>query len=663
MAQQQLGGSSAGRVYAFAGYRLDLGRVCLSRDGEEIRLRPKSFDVLRHLVERSGQVVSKDELFAHVWRETAVTEDALVQCLVDIRRALGEEGRNLIRTVPRRGYLFDADVESVDARPAAPPLAPCDERVDAVRVVIDGQAPPSIERVEGSSSLPLAALALPAPRPRATWRRATIVAAAVLALVSAVTILLLRRTPAAPSDGSSSVLVVLPFQPMVAGAPDEYLELGMADAVIGKLAHVRQIVVRPTSAVRRYTAPDRDPFEIARALGADSVLEGSVQRDGDRLRVTVQLSNTGDRRALWAGTFDEPYTGIFSVQDAISERVARALEARLTGEEQTRIRKRYTENTEAYHLYLRGRYFWERRTVPDLQKAIDYFNEAIRLDSSYALAYAGIAQCYGPLGHLDYIRPGEALAGMRAAASKAVELDDSLAEAQTALGALLGFHEWDFAASERAFRRAIELNPNFPTAYQWYGLLLNSLGRQDEALAVRRRAVELDPLGVNANISVSMSLLAAGRVTESIALAHRVLELDPGFGLAHTHLGMAYLLNGAFDEAIAELRQGHDRTSLAWAFARAGRSREAREALADLKRQAEERYVSPLAIGLIHAALGETDEAFGWIERAYETRVPAMHQLTTDVRWEPLRGDPRYAALVERMGLTVAARTSDDGKH
>jgi TolB-like protein len=311
-----------------------------------------------------------------------------------------------------------------------------------------------------------------------------------------------RLTGRAKRDDKAAalkVIAVLPFKPLASEARDESLELGMADTLITKLGALRTVVVRPISAVRRYTSLELDPVAAGKELGVEAVLDGSIQHAGERVRVTVRLMRVADGASLWTGTFDEKLSDIFAVQDAISEQVTRSLALRLSGEEERQLAKRYTNYTEAYQLYLRGRFFWNRRTVEAVRKSVEYFEQAGALDPDYALAQSGLADAYWILSSFDPAGGVELLTQSRAAALKALALDDALAEAHTSLGMVKEFYELDFTAAEREYRRAIELNPNYASAHHRYGFFLNRMERIEEAHAEFRRALELDPFSLPIN--------------------------------------------------------------------------------------------------------------------------------------------------------------------
>ncbi len=454
-------------------------------------------------------------------------------------------------------------------------------------------------------------------------------------------------------------IAVLPFKPLNPDDGDEYLGLGIADALITRLGNIRKIVVRPTSAVRKYTGLEQDPLEAGWELKVESVLEGSIQRSGERIRVTVQLVDISDSAPLWAEKFDEKFTDIFAVQDSISEKVAAALTLKLTNEERRLLTKRYTENTEAYRLYLQGLHYKNKGTKDAALRAIDYYNRAIEIDPRYALAYTGLADSYCWFSHV-YSDPRETAPKAKAAAERALEIDYSLAEARTSLARISISWDWNWEAAEREFLRAIELNPNYAEAHQWYGFYLTVMGRFDEAIREIDRAQELDPLSFMRSAFRGWSLYFARQYDEAIEQFRKLVEMDPNFHMAYWGLGLTYDEKGEFSEAIAEFQKALSSpegggaemmTRLGHVYATSGKREEARRLLDELDEMSAHRYISPMLRARIHTGLGETERAFEFLERAYTERSPWLVYLKVDPVFDSLRPDPRFANLVRRMGL------------
>jgi tetratricopeptide (TPR) repeat protein len=407
--------------------------------------------------------------------------------------------------------------------------------------------------------------------------------------------------------------------------------------------------------VRKYSGLDQDAVAAGRELGVEAVLDGSLQRAGERVRVRVRLVRVADGGLLWADKFDMKFPDIFAVQDSISERVARSLAVRLSGEERRQMAKRYTENMEAYHLYLKGRYFWNKRTGDGIKKGIEYFHQAIALDLNYALAYSGLADSYA-LGILSSdVNPEESFPRAKEAAERALSLDDTLAEAHTSLARVKEMFEWDFTGAESEYRRALDLNPNYASAHHRLGLFLSMMGRFDEGLEQLEQARQLDPMSLTINADIGLAHYFARRYDQSVDQLLKTIEMDQSFPPARYYLAEVYVQKRMFDKAIAEARKASELTGggswtvLSYSYAAAGRKEEAREVLKDLT--AGRWSFQPIALAATYAELGDTDEAFARLEKSYEQRAFLMHRLRVDPKVDDLRPDPRFQDLMRRIGL------------
>src|SRR5205085_450283 len=447
--------------YDFGPFRLDVAERLLMRNTEVVSLTPKVFDTLLVLVEAGGHLVEKGELLSTLWPDSYVEESSLAQNISLLRKALGEGPgeHQFIQTVPKRGYRFIADVRKV-------PSNGTNEQVLHERT----HTQILIEEVDDRTDEPHTAinikpLRFPAARAQ-SWRRYVLLACAVLIMTAAGAYYLHMRARNNTGAAQIKSIAVLPFKTIGAQETDEQLGLGMADAIIIKLETLQQPVTLPTSSVFKFTERGQDPFSVGRQLGVDAILDGTVQRAGERVRVTAQLINVKDGRTLWAGKFDEQYSNIFALQDSISEQLASALIPRLTSDDRERLAKRQTQNPEAYQDYLTGIYFWNKRSKEGLTKAIGYFQQAINKDPNYALAYAALADCYCLDMNYNYniVPPQESNKAQAVAARKAIALDDTLAEAHAALAAVL-INERDRAGAYREYQRALELNPNYAVAH------------------------------------------------------------------------------------------------------------------------------------------------------------------------------------------------------
>jgi eukaryotic-like serine/threonine-protein kinase len=492
-------------------------------------------------------------------------------------------------------------------------------------------------------------------------RRSAAVAVITLLLTSLVIGLFYFRnsdkSKEVPRGTQVSSIAVLPFKSLSTDG-SEYLGLGMADTLIAKLSNLRQIIVRPTGAVRQYTAPNQDPLAAGREQRVDAVLDGSIQKSGDKVRVTVRLLSVADGATLWATQFDQNFTEIFAMQDSISERVAGALALELTGEERMLLTKRHTENTEAYQLYLKGRFFLNKRTKEGISKAAEYFNQAVELDPNDALTYLALADCYNISIYFTLTPPRELIPKARAMAKKALEIDPSLGEAH-ALLSILADAEWDWNEALKEGQLAISLSPGSARVHHLFAYTVAKQGRFDEALAEIRKARDLDPLNLIINADIAEILSYAGRYDEAIEQCRITLELDPNFSLAHARLGVAYWGKGMYKEALGPLQKAVELEGegsvrmihLAMGYGFAGEKEKAQEFLRKLRRRAKTEYVDPTWMAVLFAATGDKDKALDWIEKAYDERSPTATALLVDPRFNTLRSEPRYQAVLRRMGL------------
>jgi DNA-binding winged helix-turn-helix (wHTH) protein/tetratricopeptide (TPR) repeat protein len=630
-------------IYEFGPFRLDPQRRRLLREGEAVPLKPKDFDTLLALVERGGHVLPKEALMERVWPGSFVEEGNLSLHISNLRKALGEkrDQHKYIVTVPGQGYEFVASVREL-------------KETDADLMIT--------ERSKTSINIEDQLIEQPRYFPASlskTWLAIIITA---LVVVAGGFYFIRKRAAVAVSSSPIKSLAVLPFKPLSAVNRDESLELGMADTLITRLSNIKGIILRPTSAVRRYSDLQQDAVEAGRQLQVEAVLEGNIQRSGDRIRVTARLIRVSDGTALWAQQFDEKFGDIFTVQDSISQRLTSSLSLTTTGEEKELLAKHHTDNSQAYESYLKGRYFYGGVVSEEgLKKSIAYYEQAIKLDPNYAEAYSGLANSYMRLGNVwGFVSPRETFPKAEPVLKKALELDESLSDVHASLGTYKFYYEWDWAGAEREFKRAIELNSNLGRAHHEYATLLQVFGRFDEAVAERELSRQLDPLSPNPVATVGYPHYYAGRYDEAIKYYQQALELDPNFSWAHLWIGQAYLEKGLRDEAIAEIEKalklsdGSTRAlaTLGYAYAVAGKRDEALKVIGKLKETANQRYVSPYFIAVIHAGLKNRDEAFVWLEKAFAERQPYLTHLKVEPVFANLRGDPRFDDLLRRIGLS-----------
>jgi len=609
------------------------------RDRQVVPLTPKAFDLLLFLVENSGHLVEKDELMRVLWPDTFVEEANLTNNISLLRKALAVDNEHqYIETVARRGYRFVAEVaesaESVTEFPS--------EEAVSVAGEVDGSPEPSAAVGQGTEH-----------RKRFKWLALAAVGAQALAFVA------YYFWPKAPTPRQTiKSIAVLPFKPLVAESRDEALEMGMADTLIMRLSNLGQIAVRPLSAVRRYTDLEQDAVEAGRALHVDSVLEGNIQRSGDQVRVRVSLVRVADGRPLWTSQFDEKVTNVFTAQDSISEQVAGLLAVKLTGEERDQLAKRYTTSAEAYQSYVRGRYHWSKRTHEGLERAIEYFKQAITLDPNYALAYSGLSDTYNSLGGLGFLPQREASPKAREMAITALELDDNLAEAHGSLADAFMDYYWNWPEAEKHLKRAIALNPSYAHAHGLYSACLSNVGRHDEAIAEAERAQALDPASSTSVGRVGMTYYFARQYDRALEHFQRALDLDPNDHVAHFDIGLVYERQGKYEQALAEMRRARalgmkDAYSVAGhIYAISGRRREAQQVLAELDQLSKQEYVPAFHRAYIYIGLGDKERAFEWLEKAYEDREWYLWLLKQETGVDPIRSDPRFQDLLQRIGLT-----------
>jgi len=632
-------------LYEFGPFRLEAGRRRLLRGQDVLPITSKAFETLLVLVRNHDRVLTKDELMQAVWPDTIVEEVNLAQNISALRKLLGEApGENrYIATIPGRGYRFVGDVQFVPADEAEIVV----QRQTTTTVVVEDE-----QEVEGLEAEP-EQLALPA----GTHRFPALAWAGVLALVLIAAAGLYmwkgRRSVAAAPPRS---LAVLPFQSLASG-DDEYLGLGMTDATITRLSGVRQLIVRPTSSVLRFAGTKTDPVEAGRQLGVDSVLDGKVQRSGDRIRVTVQMISVPDGRPLWAETFDENFTNAFNVEDSISQRVVDTLSLQLAGQDKKQLARNYTENIEAYQNYVKGRYEEFRFTPEGLNKAIEYFHRAIELDPGYALAYAGLADAYTTAS--DWVLPPRgALAQAEAAARKALLFDPNLAEAHAALGHAL-MHQWRLDDAGTEFQRALELNPNNTSFYFTYAEYLSALGEEDHALAELDKAIKLDPLSPEITSFYGWVYYMKRDYDKGLEACLRTQKIDPNYFIANWGAGFSYMMKGQYPEAIAQLKKALaiDPThapslqALAMAYIRSGDRASGLKVLEEMKKLSATAYMSPISFSLVYADLGDMDQSYEWFKKGFDDQSEEIVFFHVEPVFDGMRHDPRFAELVRKAGL------------
>jgi serine/threonine protein kinase/tetratricopeptide (TPR) repeat protein len=454
-------------------------------------------------------------------------------------------------------------------------------------------------------------------------------------------------------------LAVLPLENLSHDDSQGYFADGMTEQLITDLAQISSLKVISRTSVMQYKGARKPLPKIAQELGVDAVVEGSVQRSGDRVRITAQLIDARADQHLWGRSYERDLRDVLAMQDEVAQSIANELKVQLAAQGEPRLVGSRPVDPQAYEAYLKGRYYSSKRTEKEVKESIEYFQQAVKKDPNYAPAYSGMADAYALLGYRGNLPSDEALLNAKPAALKAVELDDSLADAHASLAFIAETLEWDWPSAEREYKRALKLNPSYAAAHNWYAGYLMYFGRFEEGLAEAKRSRELDPLSLAINNALAGRLLLAGREIEAIEQVQKTLEMDPNFAPAHTQLGWIYLRQGKNEEAIAEFQKAvalsgsdpDESVDLGYAYAVAGKRDEAKKIVGTLKRKRERSFVSPAGVGIILGALGDRDEAFAWLEKAYELRDPQLTYLKVGPKFAPIRSDPRYHDLLRRMGL------------
>jgi TolB-like protein/DNA-binding winged helix-turn-helix (wHTH) protein/Flp pilus assembly protein TadD len=628
----------------FGVFELDPRAGELRKHGLRVRLQEQPFQVLAMLLEHPGEVVTREELQKKLWpADTFVDFDhGLNKAINKIREALSDsaDSPRFVETVARRGYRFLAEVKVADSVPVrSPDLATEPDPTAKVR-----------DRPDVSEKLALPKRLL----------------AALVRKISAFVLLLLMVSLVAwklhswnrPSPVIRS-LAVLPLESLSSDASQDYFADGMTDELISDLGQISALRVISRTSVMAYKHTRKPLPQIARELNVDAVVEGTVLRSGDQVRITAQLIEASADKHLWSQSYQGELRDTLALQNRVASAIADQIRINVNPQEQAALKSVKLVNPQAYESFLKGRYFWNKRTADGLRVALAYFNQAIDEDPKYAPAYSGLADTNALLGDWQYavMTPKEALPKAKAAALKALELDGTLGEAHNSLAFCLDGFDWDFDAAGKEFRRAIELNPSYATAHHWYAWHLSLLGRYDEAIAEMTKAENLDPLSLIINADLAELLVLAHSYDESIRQSRKTIEMDANFALAHNQLAQAYLQKHMNDEAVAELQKAAQLSggsptvmaNLARAYVASGKRGEAIKLLSGLKKRSNATYSHGSEIAVIHAALGDTDQAMNWLEKGFEERFNPGVLLRPG--FDPLRSDPRFQELVRRVGL------------
>lgn len=641
--------STSERIYQVGEFRLDAEeRVLLRPDGSRVALTPRVFATLRYLIEHSGRVVDKESIMEAVWPDSIVEENNLTQNIATLRRAFGDTAgaSRYIVTVPGRGYRLVAPVTAIPSN--GTDLEEKSNKAPA------GMSPPAVEP-------PL--VLTPKARSRDRGRRWV---AAIPWLIGGVALgaVLWRIQPQTPASPPRPVpeksIAVLPFDDFSKTPETGTFAEGITDEILTRLAKIGGLkVISRTSTLQFKGAAAHDLRDIAARLGVANILEGSVQSSGESMRVSVQLIDARTDTHLWAETFDRNVLDVFEVESEIAQRIAAILQAKLTGAEQHALSKSPTANLDAYNACLKGRYFWNKRTVDGYRQAVGYFLTALELDASYAQAYAGLADAYLFLAGENVPEHDDALQRARAALQKALEIDPELAEAHASAGLLQENFDWDWQLAEKEYKTAIQLQPNYATAHQWYGEFLAYLGRVDEAISESRLACELDPLSLIINADFGKVYSVTRHPDEAIAQLEKTLTMDPQFAAARATLAQLYALKGMREKAVEEMKgiKGWQENAsyLCWLMTIhnfLGDRAEAERTLQRLRELASHTYVSPYWMAMASAYMGYADEAFPYLEQAIAEHAPGCAvALKTNNNFDPIRNDPRFQRILERVHL------------
>jgi TolB-like protein/DNA-binding winged helix-turn-helix (wHTH) protein/Flp pilus assembly protein TadD len=632
-------------VVRFGTYEVSLQSGEVRKAGLRVRVQQQPMKLLEILLEHPGEVVTREELRSRVWPSESFGDfdQALNIAIGKLRSALGDsaESPRFIETLPKRGYRFIADVSvfDVEARPKRQePLA--------------GDLPATDlgHKIQGIG------LAV-APQRRLLPTRWIIVALALVLCLAILSVWRFRSQTPSPTGIRS--LAVLPLDNLSGEASQNYFADGMTDELITDLAQISALRVISRTSVMVYKGARKPLPQIARELSVDAVVEGTVLRSGDRVRITAQLIEASTDKHLWSQSYEGDLRDTLTLQKKVASAIADQIRINLTPREEAALKSVKVVNPEAYESYLKGRYFWNKRTADGLKAALAYFKQAIEEDPKYAQAYSGLADTYALLGDWQYavMTPKEAFPQAKAAAIKALELDSTLGEAHNSLAFVLDGFDWDFDSAGKEFQRAIELNPGYATAHHWYAWHLSLLGRYDEAIAEMRKAENLDPLSLIINADLAELLVLAHSDDESVRQSRKTIEMDPNFALAHNQLAQAYLQKHMYDEAVAELKTAVQLSggspafiaNLARAYVASGKRNEAVKLLGDLKKRSNPGYSNASEIAVIYASLGDTDQAMNWLEKGYDERFNPGVLLRPG--FDPLRSDPRFQNLVRRIGL------------
>jgi DNA-binding winged helix-turn-helix (wHTH) protein/TolB-like protein len=667
--------------WEFGDFRIDLENRLLLQRNEIVALQPKTFDLLLLLVENNGRVLTKDELMKRVWPDAIVEESNLTQNIYILRKIFSTDpkGQKYIETLPKRGYRFAISGNELQFRKSAPPSKPLPDlpenpdnkvlsfpvgneitRQQQLAVGAEGLSAESrvghgkhkvLDREYPSLQAP------PEAKPSLRQRKISGLQLGAIGLLIvgllAGSYLLFKPRQAAQKPIRS--IAVLPFTVLASNNSDTLLGIGIADDLVTRLSKTKQLVVRPTSTVLVYTGKEQDPAAIGRALAVDAVLLGSVRQLDDQIRVNAQLIAVGDGKPLWAETFGEKAADIFTLQDRISEHLSQAMTLELNGEERRQLTKHYTDNFEAFQLYQRGALAMRKRTREGFDSAIGYFQQAVNQDAGYALAYVGMATAYTLQNLFGFTPAREAMPKAEKLLKKALEMDETIAQAHSALAMVKAQYDWNFPEAEKELRRAIELSPNLMEVHQYYALCLAAQQRFEESRKQLDIARQLDPNSQPLGGTAAWIDYLSGQYDATISSSQKLLEANPNFYLAYQYLGYAYLAKRMVEPAVSAFEKARLLSEdapgtlalLGYAYGVADRKAEAQKMVDELRqKKAAAHFLAWVSIGM-----GEREQALDWLQKAYEERSSELIYLKASPIYEPLRSDPRFIELLARVGF------------
>ena len=650
--------AAVARILHFGVFEVDLKACELRKHGLRLKLPEQPFQVLVVLLEKPGEIVTREELRNRLWpSDTFVDFDhGLNNAVMRLREVLGDSSENprFVETIPRRGYRFIAPVKGS----AFPVPTTSDSEVESGLVPIEAMS----QLVQGATleatSQPASIRRQPSTTRLAIWITAILT---VVGLLGAVLIHYSRVGANKTSQARNKSLIVLPIENLSGDKDQEYFADGMTDDLIANLAKIRSLRVISRSTAMAYKGTRKPLSQIASELNVDAVFEGTVLRVGNRVRITAELVQVSTDRHLWAETYESQMGDILALQNRVSSAIVNEIRINLTPEDQERLARNPAVAPEGYENYLKGRYYWNKRSDENLTRAIGYFEEATHQDPQYALAYAGLSDCYAIISAEIFgtMPAADAAPKAKAAALRALEIDPKLSEAETSLATVKFNYDWDWSAAAAGFAKSIQDNPSYATAYQRYSLYLMAMGRPEDSVEQINKARELDPLSISINFSLGWRFYMARQYDRAIEQLRNTLEMDPSYELPHLVLGLSYAQKGNFGLAIPELRKAVElshgtplmTSALANAYARSGNKAEAERLLADLITESKKQYVSPYYFAVVYVGLGKPEEAIDWLEKAFADRSNGLVFLKVEPELDDLRSNPRFVVLQQKLNF------------